>query len=190
MTPSPVRFSTGECWLGSFLVATTERGICALTLSDAPGPLTQEIRARYPEAERADAGHVDPSGVASGIASGVAARVRAVLEDPSTEPGLPLDLQGTSFQLRVWRALQQVAPGERVTYSELARRIGSGSAVRAVAAACGANPVAVLVPCHRVIGKDGGLRGYRWGVGRKRALLERERLSTARGTVQDPLPGF
>jgi len=185
MTATTVRFGTGECWLGSFLVATSERGICALSLGDAPEPLAQELRARYPEAERAEAGQDSGD-----VMAGVMTDVMALLKNPATEPGLPLDLHGTPFQLGVWRALQQVAPGERVTYTELAQRIGADGAVRAVAAACGANPVAVLVPCHRVVGKGGELRGYRWGLDRKRALLERERLATGRGGVQEPLAGF
>ncbi len=181
MTVDGVRFGTGTCWLGSFLVATTERGICALTLGDASEPLVEELRAHYPGAERADAG-LD--------SSGVMASVLAFLEDPTTHLDLPLDLHGTAFQKRVWQVLQEVPPGATLTYTELAQRIGAERAVRAVAAACGANPVAVVVPCHRVIAKGGDLRGYHWGLQRKRALLERERPTGGHGGVQEPLPGF
>jgi AraC family transcriptional regulator of adaptative response/methylated-DNA-[protein]-cysteine methyltransferase len=102
------------------------------------------------------------------------AAVVAALEEPRTAAELPLAVRGTAFQERVWAALRSLRPGERISYGELARRLGAPRAVRAVARACGENPVAVLVPCHRVVGSDGALRGYRWGLERKRALLERE----------------
>ena len=103
------------------------------------------------------------------------ARIAAFVEDPRLSLQLPLDIRGTAFQHRVWRELQSVAPGTTVTYGELARRIGRPRAVRAAARACATNPVALVVPCHRVVAADGTLGGYRWGVERKRALLERER---------------
>jgi AraC family transcriptional regulator of adaptative response/methylated-DNA-[protein]-cysteine methyltransferase len=143
----------------------TDRQVCCIAFG-RPTRVARVARRRFERAELAPAAEDDAGWVSA---------VVALVDDPAHAPELPLDVRGTVFQQRVWRALTQIAPGDTVTYAELARRIGRPSAVRAVAQACGANPVAVAVPCHRVIGSDGSLTGYRWGVERKRELLRRER---------------
>ncbi|MEN3113365.1 bifunctional DNA-binding transcriptional regulator/O6-methylguanine-DNA methyltransferase Ada [Uliginosibacterium paludis] len=160
-----IRFGLGECALGAILVAASERGLCAIALGDAPEPLLRELESRFPKAELVggDPGFEDWM-----------AQVIGFVEAPGTGLHLPLDLRGTAFQLRVWQALSDIPPGSRLSYSELAARIGAPAAVRAVAGACAANTLAVAIPCHRVVRSDGGLSGYRWGVARKRALLDRE----------------
>ncbi len=161
-----IRFAHGPCSLGRVLVAASARGICAVLLGNSAAQTARELRQRFPRA----ALHADPALAAA------LAQVVALIEDPrhATAPGLPLDIRGTAFQQRVWQELGRIASGRTLSYSELARRIGSPRAVRAVASACAANALAVLIPCHRVVAGDGGLSGYRWGVARKRALLERE----------------
>jgi AraC family transcriptional regulator of adaptative response/methylated-DNA-[protein]-cysteine methyltransferase len=165
-----IHYAVGTSSLGAVLVATTGRGVCAVLLGDDPRELTRDLARRFPRAEL----------VAAGPASAALIQdvVRAV-EQPGSSAALPLDIQGTAFQQRVWRALSKVPAGSRTTYTELARQIGQPTAARAVAQACAANPVAVVIPCHRVVRADGGLSGYRWGVERKRALLEREAVATA-----------
>lgn len=160
------RFAVGECSLGAVLVAASERGVCAILLGDDPRALEHDMRSRFPGAE--------PVGGGTELVRMVAAVVRLV-EAPGQGAELPLDMRGTAFQRRVWQALRAVPAGETVSYAELARRIGAPKSARAVAGACAANPLAVAIPCHRVVRGDGGLSGYRWGVERKRALLERER---------------
>lgn len=151
--------------LGSVLVASTPRGLAAILLGDDPQTLLQNLQRQFPGSRLAadNAGYED-----------LVARVVAVVEQPSLPLELPLDLQGTAFQHRVWHALRQIPPGTTISYAELARRIGAPKAVRAVAGACAANRLAVAVPCHRVVRHDGSLSGYRWGVERKRELLSRE----------------
>ena len=160
-----IRFAVGECSLGSILVATTERGVCAVLLGDEPDKLIADLTKRFSKAQLigGDAGFED-----------IAAKVIAVVESPKRGHTLPLDVGGTAFQQRVWKALGTIPTGQTWTYSDVAEAIGSPSSVRAVASACGANSIAVLIPCHRVVRKGGGLSGYRWGVERKRALLELE----------------
>jgi AraC family transcriptional regulator, regulatory protein of adaptative response / methylated-DNA-[protein]-cysteine methyltransferase len=160
-----IRFAVGECSLGSILVARSERGVCAIFLGDDPDALTREIQDRFPRATLigGDAAFED-----------VVAKVVGLIEAPGTGVDLPLDVRGTAFQQRVWRALREIPAGSTASYREIARRIGAPRAVRAVAHACAVNPVAVAIPCHRVVRSDGGLAGYRWGVERKRELLERE----------------
>ena len=160
-----IRFAVGECSLGSILVARSERGVCAIFLGDDPDALTREIQDRFPRATLigGDAAFED-----------VVAKVVGLIEAPGTGVDLPLDVRGTAFQQRVWRALRAIPAGSTASYREIARRIGAPRAVRAVAHACAVNPVAVAIPCHRVVRSDGGLAGYRWGVERKRELLERE----------------
>jgi AraC family transcriptional regulator of adaptative response/methylated-DNA-[protein]-cysteine methyltransferase len=155
-----------RCSLGHVLVAATTRGVCAIAFGDAPRELLRELGERFPRATvlPADAG-----------VEALAARVVEMVDAKGAARDVPLDLVGTAFQQKVWRALREVPAGETVTYAELARRIGAPRAARAVGSACGKNPVAVAVPCHRAVRDDGGLGGYRWGVARKRALLERER---------------
>ena len=160
-----VRFAVGECSLGSILVAQSERGVCAILIGDDPDRLVRELQDKFPRAELV--GGDDDF-------ERLVARVVGLVESPGLGLDLPLDVRGTAFQQRVWQALRGIAPGRTATYGEIAARIGAPSAVRAVAQACGANPLAVAIPCHRVIRRDGGLSGYRWGAERKRALLERE----------------
>ena len=160
-----VHFAVGECWLGSILVAASERGVCAISLGDDPDALVQDLQRRFPKAQLVGADREFEQWIA---------RVIAWIQAPADRLELPLDLRGSLFQQQVWIALRKIRPGSSVSYAELARRIGRPRAVRAVAQACAANPLAVAIPCHRVVRSDGGLSGYRWGVARKRALLERE----------------
>ena len=160
-----LRFAISRCSLGAVLVARSDRGVCAILLGDAPEHLVQELTRRFPQAEliRAD----DELG-------GSLAKVVGLVEAPGQSLDLLLDLRGTAFQQRVWQALREIPAGTTATYTEVASRIGAPMAVRAVAHACAANALAVAIPCHRVVRADGSLSGYRWGVGRKRALLQRE----------------
>ncbi|MFN7143925.1 MAG: bifunctional DNA-binding transcriptional regulator/O6-methylguanine-DNA methyltransferase Ada [Myxococcota bacterium] len=160
-----IRFAVGPCSLGAILVARSDRGLCAIWLGDDPDALVRDLQDRFPRAD-----------LIGGDAAfeALVARVVGFVEDPRPGLDLPLDVRGTSFQLRVWQALRRVPAGETVSYADLARAIGEPHAVRAVAGACAANLLAVAIPCHRVVRSDGGLSGYRWGVERKRALLDRE----------------
>ena len=161
-----IHFSVGECSLGSILVARSARGVCAIYLGDDPETLLHEMEDRFPNATLI--GGDKPF-------NDLVAKVVGFVEEPKTGLDLPLDVRGTAFQQRVWRALQQIPAGKTVSYAELAKRIGAPKSVRAVANACGANEIAVAIPCHRVVHKDGTASGYRWGVERKRALLKREK---------------
>ncbi len=160
-----VRVAVGDSALGAVLVAATDRGICAIELGDDPAALVDGFVERFHAAELV----VDDDGF-----NRLVGEVVALVEDPATTTELPLDIQGTAFQERVWQALRAVPAGTTATYTELAAAIGSPASVRAVAGACAANRLAVAVPCHRIVRTDGGLAGYRWGVERKQALLERE----------------
>ena len=160
-----IRFAVGQCSLGAILVAQSQRGICAILLGDDPERLLRDLQDRFPKAMLL--------GADSGFEQ-LVAQVVGLIEAPALGLQLPLDVRGTAFQERVWQALRDVPPGSTVSYAELAARIGSPKAVRAVGSACGANPLAVAIPCHRVLRSDGDLSGYRWGVERKRALLLRE----------------
>ena len=157
---------TGTSPHGCVLVALSGRGVRAVLLGDDPEALRAELQGRFPEASFLPA---TPEGQAQ------AARVADHVRDPSGRLDVPLDIGGTAFQRMVWQALRDVPAGTTTTYTEVARRIGRGSAVRAVAQACAANVHAVVIPCHRVVRRDGALSGYRWGVERKRALLAAER---------------
>ena len=160
-----IRFAVGQCSLGAVLVASSVRGVCAILLGDDPEPLVRDLQARFPKAELigGDATYEQ-----------LVARVIGAIEAPRTGWDLPLDIRGTAFQQRVWQALRGIPAGCTLSYAELAERLGLPRAVRAVAGACAANALAVAIPCHRVVRRDGSLSGYRWGVERKRALLERE----------------
>jgi AraC family transcriptional regulator of adaptative response/methylated-DNA-[protein]-cysteine methyltransferase len=160
-----IRFAIAPCSLGLALVAASDRGVCAILLGDARRGLRADLARRFPRA-RLVAGD-------DAFAS-VVSRAVACIETPRLGLDLPLDVRGTAFQHRVWRALRDIPPGSTSTYADIARRIGAPRAVRAVAGACAANPLAVAIPCHRVVRADGDLAGYRWGVPRKRALLARE----------------
>lgn len=160
-----IRFAVAQCWLGAILVATTEKGVCAITLGDDPDQLVRDLQDQFAQAE-----------LIGGDAEfeQLIARIIGFIEAPQGALDLPLDVRGTAFQQRVWQALREIPAGVRVTYSDVAARIGQPNAVRAVASACASNAIAVLIPCHRVVRMDGSLSGYRWGVERKQALLERE----------------
>jgi AraC family transcriptional regulator of adaptative response/methylated-DNA-[protein]-cysteine methyltransferase len=160
-----IRFAVGEASLGAVLVAATDKGVCAITLGDDPNRLLRELQDRFPRAELVGG---DPE------FEGMVARVVGLVEAPGQRIDLPLDIRGTAFQQRVWAALSAIPPGQTATYKEIARAIGRPRAVRAVAQACGANPLAVAIPCHRVVRTDGDLSGYRWGIERKRELIARE----------------
>lgn len=164
-SPAELRCAIAPCSLGQLLVAASDAGLCAALLGDTPAALLAELQARFPRA----AVHVDAEGLAA-----MHARVRAVVDGGPADAGLPLAPCGTAFQRRVWQTLCTLPPGSTLSYAELARRLGQPTATRAVAGACAANPLAVLVPCHRVLRSDGGLGGYRWGLARKRTLLARE----------------
>ncbi len=161
-----VYFAVGECSLGSILVAATGKGICAIQLGDDPDTLIEAMQKRFPKA--------DFIGGDSSFEEIVAEAV-GIVEEPSRGLGLPLHVRGTAFQLKVWEALRGIAPGETLTYKELAAKIGVPGAIRAVASACANNKIAVAIPCHRVVRTGGALAGYRWGIDRKAALLARER---------------
>ncbi len=160
-----IRFAIGECSLGAVLVAQSERGVCAIYLGDDPDALARQLQDRFPQAVLVggDAGFED-----------LVARVIGMVEAPGTTAELPLDVRGTAFQQRVWRVLCAIPAGTTASYSDIAKRIGRPGAIRAVAQACAANALAVAIPCHRVVRKDGELSGYRWGVERKRELLRKE----------------
>ncbi len=160
-----IRFAVGECSLGSILVARSDRGVCAILLGDDPDRLARELQDRFPRATLVG-GDVEYEATVAAVVG--------LVESPGLGLDLPLDVRGTAFQQRVWQALREIPAGSTATYTEVARRIGAPRAVRAVARACATNPLAVAIPCHRVVRNDGGLSGYRWGVERKRALLERE----------------
>lgn len=163
-----IRFAVGRCSLGALLVARSKRGLRAILLGDGPEPLIADVERRYPGAVDAQR---DPD-----LADALI-RVATLIENPAAELGLPLDLRGSDFMQEVWRALRDIPAGATATYGDVARRIGAPASARAVARACAANPLAVVIPCHRVVRADGGLSGYRWGVERKRALLAREAAS-------------
>jgi AraC family transcriptional regulator of adaptative response/methylated-DNA-[protein]-cysteine methyltransferase len=161
----PVRFSIGNSALGRVLVAATERGICAIKLGSNAAELEADLRREFPQATV----HRDDRALAEAL--------RTVLAQTTERPirtVLPLDIRGTTFQQRVWQALQQIPCGQTRSYAQMAIAIGQPKAVRTVARACAQNPVAVLVPCHRVLGSNGKLTGYRWGLERKQKLLQIE----------------
>lgn len=161
-----IQFAVAQCSLGAILVAATDRGICAILLGEDRAALIEDVQRRFPKARLQDGD--------AGFESRVA-QVVALVEAPRLGLDLPLDVRGSAFQQRVWQALRAIPPGKTASYTQIARTIGAPSAVRAVAQACAANPIAVAIPCHRVVRNDGGLAGYRWGLERKRALLDRER---------------
>lgn len=160
-----IRFAVGQCSLGAILVAQSERGVCAILLGDDPHQLVCDLQDKFRRANLIGADHQFEQ---------LIARVVGFIEAPAIGLDLPLDVRGTAFQERVWQALREIPVGSTASYADVAQRIGSPKAVRAVAQACGANNLAVAIPCHRVVRSDGHLSGYRWGVERKRQLLERE----------------
>ncbi|AVD85455.1 bifunctional DNA-binding transcriptional regulator/O6-methylguanine-DNA methyltransferase Ada [Pseudomonas sp. SWI6] len=160
-----IRFALGECSLGAILVAQSEKGICAILLGDDPEALLHELQDQFPKASLIGGDNEFER---------LVAEVVGFVEAPSIGLALPLDVQGTAFQERVWQALREVPAGSRVSYTDIAERIGAPKAMRAVAQACAANRIAVAIPCHRVVRRDGDVSGYRWGVERKVQLLTRE----------------
>jgi AraC family transcriptional regulator, regulatory protein of adaptative response / methylated-DNA-[protein]-cysteine methyltransferase len=166
-----IRFTTAGTTAGWIVVGATERGVCCVLFVESDHDAESALRTEFPAAEIAR----DDAGLASD-----AERVRAMIDTGRAEGDIPLDLVGTPFQRRVWAELRAIPPGATATYAEVAERIGAPSATRAVANACAGNHAAVVVPCHRVVRTDGGLGGYRWGIERKRALLDAEKASPVR----------
>lgn len=169
-----LRFAIGESSLGPILVASSDKGVCVISMGDDPDLLVRDLQDRFPKASLigGDAGY-----------ESVVAKVVGLVEAPGTGLDLPLDVRGSTFGLRVWKALQEIPAGQTATYAQIAASIGRPTAARAVASACAANPLAVVVPCHRVVRSDGSLSGYRWGVERKRTLLEREKAQARAASV-------
>ncbi|CNL17563.1 bifunctional regulatory protein/DNA repair protein [Yersinia enterocolitica] len=172
-----LRFAVGESALGAILMAKSELGICAILLGDSPGPLVQQLQDKFPQAE---------------LIGGDAefeqwfAQVVGLVEAPQFGLDLPLDIQGTAFQQRVWQALREIPVGETASYADIAAKMGSPKSMRAVAGACAANILAVAIPCHRVIRQDGSLSGYRWGIDRKKRLLEKEGVVVTASSLPNP----
>ncbi|TGQ64190.1 bifunctional DNA-binding transcriptional regulator/O6-methylguanine-DNA methyltransferase Ada [Mesorhizobium sp. M00.F.Ca.ET.186.01.1.1] len=163
-----IRFAVGQSSLGAILVASSQKGVAAILLGEDPDALVRDLQDRFPKARLIGG---DPEYEA------LVARVVGLIEAPALGLDLPLDVRGTAFQQRVWQALRDIPMGHTVSYAEIARRIGAPKATRAIAAACAANKLAIAIPCHRVVRKDGALSGYAWGAERKRALLDREAVS-------------
>lgn len=160
-----IQFAVGQCSLGAILVASTSVGICSILLGDEPETLVRNLQDSFPHANLIGGDQAYER---------LVAEVVGFVESPRTGLNLPLDIRGTAFQQRVWQALRRIPPGTKLSYAELAQRVGAPRAIRAVASACAANKLAVVIPCHRVVRTDGGLSGYRWGIERKQALQERE----------------
>jgi AraC family transcriptional regulator of adaptative response/methylated-DNA-[protein]-cysteine methyltransferase len=160
-----IQFAIGNSSLGAMLVASSDKGICAILIGDDPDALVRDLQERFQGANllRGGAGFEQ-----------LVARIVMFVEAPKSGLELALDVRGTQFQQRVWKALKEIPVGSTASYTDIAQQIGAPNSVRAVAQACGANPIAVAIPCHRVVRNDGALSGYRWGVERKRVLLERE----------------
>jgi AraC family transcriptional regulator of adaptative response/methylated-DNA-[protein]-cysteine methyltransferase len=163
-----IRFMVGDCSLGAVLVAATDRGVRAILLGDEPNALIEQLADRFPKAQVMRSEETLRQ---------LTSEVVRLVEAPGQPVELPLDPRGTAFQQRVWQALREIPPGSTASYSEIALRIGAPQEAYAVGEACAANMIAVAIPCHRVVRKDGALAGYRWGFKRKRALLKRERMS-------------
>ena len=170
MTNETVMVELASSYLGIVLVAITERGIRAVQIGDDADALQKELKARLPDATLT---------AADRAARELAKKVADYIDAPDSDADLPLDIDGTDFQKSVWQALREIPAGSTVSYTELAERIGRPAAVRAVAHACAENAHAVIIPCHRAVRSDGSLAGYRWGLERKRLLLEREATATA-----------
>jgi AraC family transcriptional regulator of adaptative response/methylated-DNA-[protein]-cysteine methyltransferase len=160
-----IRFGITESTLGAVAAACSDKGICAILLADHRRDLLGELRKTFPETELVE----DAAGLAPTLT-----RIARFVASPATALDFPLDVRGTEFQRRVWRELRKIPAGSTASYADIARSIDAPKSVRAVAQACGANMLALAIPCHRVVRSDGALSGYRWGVTRKRALLDRE----------------
>lgn len=164
-TGEDIAYAIGDASLGAVLVARSRGGVCAILLGDDRRKLVHELRGRFADARLI----ADDPGLDDTIAA-----VLGAIEQPRQPLELRLDVRGTDFQQKVWRVLREIPPGTTTSYAEVARRIGSPKALRAVAGACAANVLALAIPCHRVLRSNGSLSGYRWGMARKRALLDRE----------------
>jgi AraC family transcriptional regulator of adaptative response/methylated-DNA-[protein]-cysteine methyltransferase len=178
---STIHFATKESCVGSILIAKSGRGVCAILMGDNPGQLMHDLRDRFPGTNliailvaRKDDGNGDGSGPEDCDFEALVSKVESLGEAPAGGLELPLDILATGFQRRVWQVLREIPVGSTASYTDIAKRIGSPQSARAVAQACSANPLALAIPCHRVVRSDGKLSGYGWGVARKRALLERE----------------
>ena len=158
-------FTTAPCSLGRLLVARTERGVCAVKIGDNDGEMEQELRKEFFAAQ------IDRAG---GTLAETLNHVLSLIETNAPHPNLPLDIRATAFQRQVWEKLRSIAYGETMSYGDVAKALGNPGAVRAVGRACGSNPVAFVIPCHRVVREDKSLGGYRWGLERKKKILERE----------------
>ncbi len=165
-----IAYGTARCFLGWVVVARTERGICAIEFGDSPEALTESLKRRFPQAKLTSAGEDFAAALE---------KVIAFLDRPAAGLDVPLDIQGTAFQQQVWQALRQIPAGQTASYKQVAQAMGRPKAARAVAQACAANPIAVAIPCHRVVRGDGDLSGYRWGPERKRQLLAKEAAGTS-----------
>jgi AraC family transcriptional regulator, regulatory protein of adaptative response / methylated-DNA-[protein]-cysteine methyltransferase len=163
MKSTVIQYSVSDSSLGSVLVASSDKGICAVLLGASPAVLKQDLQKRFPDAQ-----------LMGTAATGLHEKVVEFVDTPSARFDVPLDARGTDFQRKVWQALRDIPAGATASYLDIANRIGSPRSVRAVAQACAANPIAIAIPCHRVVRSDGGLSGYRWGIERKRVLLTRE----------------
>jgi AraC family transcriptional regulator, regulatory protein of adaptative response / methylated-DNA-[protein]-cysteine methyltransferase len=166
-----IRFAVGETSLGAILVAATDKGVCSIALGDEPEALVRALQDRFPRATLVGGDAAFEATVAKAV---------GLVESPSRGIDLPLDVRGTAFQERVWRALLAIPAGTTASYADIAHRIGNSRSTRAVAQACAANPIAIAIPCHRVVRTNGDLSGYRWGIARKRELLRREGVTAAR----------
>jgi AraC family transcriptional regulator of adaptative response/methylated-DNA-[protein]-cysteine methyltransferase len=176
-----IRFSTGECSLGALLVACTKTGVCSILLADTPLQLIRDLKTWVPKAEIAGP---EPS------LDRLTAAATLLVENPASRYELPLDVHGTAFQLRVWKLLRSIPPGVTETYTDLALRVGRPGAVRSVWQAVHTNPLAVAVPCHRIIHANGNLGGCRWGVARQSELLAREARIAGEGKSHRPINGI
>jgi AraC family transcriptional regulator of adaptative response/methylated-DNA-[protein]-cysteine methyltransferase len=160
-----IHYGISDSSLGAIAVARSRKGVCAIVFGDNRRALLGDLRQRFPRAELVE----DAAGLEATLA-----RIARFVDSPAAGIDLKLDVAGTEFQQRVWRALMKIPAGTTASYADIARAIDAPASVRAVAQACGANALALAIPCHRVVRSDGALSGYRWGVTRKRALLERE----------------
>jgi AraC family transcriptional regulator of adaptative response/methylated-DNA-[protein]-cysteine methyltransferase len=164
-----LRFAVGQCSLGAILVASSEKGVASILIGEDPEALVKNLQDQFPRATLIGGNQEYEA---------LVAHVVGFVEAPGIGLDLPLDVRGTAFQQRVWKALREIPAGHTVSYQDIARKIGAPRAVRAVAGACAANAIAVAIPCHRVVRRDGAPAGYRWGIERKRALLDRELIAT------------
>ena len=173
-----IRHASGQSSLGPFVVATSERGLAMLEFGDMNEAMRKELRVRFPDAEIIE----DPEAL-----RGTLDLAAELVDHPASGIDLALDLQGSAFELRVWNALRQIPAGTTASYGEIAARLGSPREAREVAEACAANILAIAIPCHRVVKKDGSISGYRWGFARKRTLLSREhRARLLQGSAEGP----